>query len=125
MFKDAITSCGVTLGLAALTFGGLALYQDHVASQWEVAPTPKPAVDPGPSIEARYAWFVKKEKARKQAEVSEDLFDPFTAVFEWRKDDDGYLWLHINAKNRFGGYVGFQPTLRSIPSFSDWRTYNH
>ena len=124
MIKDAITACGVTLGLAALTFGGLALYQDSVASQWGAAPTPKPAVDPGPSIEARYAWFVKKEKARKQAEVSEDLFDPFTAVFEWRKGDDGYLSLYVNAKNRFGGYVGFRPTLRSIPPFSSWRTWN-
>lgn len=124
MLRDAIIACGVTLGLAVLVFGGLALYQDHEASQLGVAPTPTPEVDPEPSIEARYAWYVKKEKARKQAEVSEDLFDPFTAVFEWREDDDGYLWLHVNAKNRFGGYVGFQPTLRSIVPFSDWRTWN-
>ena len=57
------------------------------------------------------------EKAAIRAEFRKTLTDPESARFRWlaRKSPDGNTYCgFINAKNRFGGYVGFKPYIAVV-----------
>lgn len=55
------------------------------------------------------------EKAAIKAAVEEKLKDPFSAQFKWGQwNGSAYYCGTVNAKNSFGGYIGFVPFLALV-----------
>lgn len=61
-----------------------------------------------------YQKLTKNQKRLIEKRVKENLFDPYSAHFKWPQKainlEDGILGycFFVNAKNRFGGYVGYK-----------------
>lgn len=69
------------------------------------------------SIEKTAGPITLAEQAALRAALRKKLNDPESARFRWleRKSKDGMTYCgFVNAKNRFGGYVGFAPYLAVV-----------
>ena len=71
------------------------------------------------SQKAKYAAHVASAKVYHEEQAKENLFDPFTAKFEWREKQGEHV-LYINSKNLYGAYTGFKNSYRTIESFTMW-----
>lgn len=113
--RDGFFACLAVLALLA------PFYALHWAYDTLTAPLSPTEEVEEPSLEARYSWFVKKEKARLAAECKEELADPSSSHLQWRREQGHHAFrLYLN-KAQGLGYAGWTYTHKTIPTFEVWQ----
>lgn len=87
-----------------------------LAAALMICSTPAAAADSTPRV------LTPGEKAAIKAAVDDKLKDPSSAQFKWGKwNRSPYYCAAINAKNSYGGYIGFVPFL-ALVAFADGKS---